>query len=110
MRNRFGRMRFWSRSPSGCRQILLLLPRLPDGELAPADAARVQAHLAACDSCRREAQAFLGLGELLRTESAPEADLPAGHEAVAWILDRERRVEAPPGAAGDRAIGRVRGA
>jgi Putative zinc-finger/FecR protein len=63
---------------------------LPDGELSPTDAALVQAHLAACDACRCEADAFLGLGEVLRAEAAPETDLPTGAEAVAWILDREQ--------------------
>jgi len=73
-----------------CRRIIRLLPGLPDGELSPADAALVQAHLVACDACRREAEAFLGLGELLRAEAAPEADLPTGAAAAAWILDREQ--------------------
>jgi hypothetical protein len=73
-----------------CRRIIRLLPRLPDGELSPADAALVQAHLGACDACRREADAFLGLGKLLRARTAPEAALPTGAEAVARILDREQ--------------------
>jgi hypothetical protein len=90
-----------------CRQVRELLPALPDGDLPPADAARVQAHLSACDSCRREAAEFLGLGELLRAEAAPEADLPAGAQAVAWILDREHRSAASRRTVADAAVGRV---
>ena len=76
---------------------------LPDGELSAADAAFVEAHLAGCDACRREAQAFLGLGELLRQETAPDADLPTGAQAAAWILDRGDR---ETGRRGDGATGR----
>src|SRR5262249_26568678 len=69
-----------------CHRVIRLLPMLPDGELSAAETAFVEAHLAGGEACRREAQAFLGLGELLRQETAPEADLPAGAQAAAWIL------------------------
>jgi predicted anti-sigma-YlaC factor YlaD len=85
---------------SECRRVIRLLPMLPDGGLSAADAAFVEAHLAGCDACRREAQAFLGLGELLRQETAPDADLPTGAQAAAWILDRGDRTT---GRRGDRA-------
>lgn len=71
--------------PPECRPIAPLLPALPDDELSPAEAARVRAHLAVCPRCREEAQAFRRLGALLREQSVPEVELPAGAQAVAWI-------------------------
>jgi anti-sigma factor RsiW len=83
------------RNGADCRKVAPLLPALPDGELSPSEAAQVQAHLAICPACRDEAQAFLGLGELLRQAPVPEAHLPAGDQAMAWILSEDAR-------AGDR--------
>jgi anti-sigma factor RsiW len=85
------------RNGADCRKVSNLLPALPDGELSPSEAAQVRAHLAVCAACRDEAQAFLGLSELLRQAPVPEANLPAGDEAVAWIRTEDAR-------AGDRRV------
>lgn len=53
---------------------VMRLPALLDGELAPAEAAEVNAHLDACDGCRREAERMQGLDLLL----APREELPLG--------------------------------
>jgi hypothetical protein len=85
------------REGAECRKVLPLLPALPDGDLKPSDAARVQAHLAVCSACREEAQAFLSLGERLRQTPVPEADLPTGAQAVAWILEADARRQTADG-------------
>jgi hypothetical protein len=89
------------REGAECRKVLPLLPALPDGDLKPSDAARVQAHLAVCSACREEAQAFLGLGERLRQAPVPEAALPTGAQAVAWILEADARRQTADGSAGE---------
>src|SRR5438445_8558655 len=73
-----------------CQQLAHLLTALPDHDLSPSEAARVQAHLAVCPSCREEARAFFRLGELLRQAPVPEAHLPTGAQAAAWIWEADR--------------------
>jgi hypothetical protein len=99
--HRFDRSDRSDRLPPACRPIAPLLPALPDDELSPADAAKVQAHLDTCPRCRQEARAFLGLGELLREQSAPPVDLPTGAQAVAWI---ERSASRPSSASSNGRI------
>jgi hypothetical protein len=76
------------RLPRDCRRIAALLPALPDGELRPSDARRVEAHLAVCADCRREAELFARLGDLVRQAGAAEPSLPSGEAAVGWILQQ----------------------
>ena len=69
------------------------------GELDPADRARVDAHLAACDDCRASRERFAALmTELARTAPAP----PPIHWGAyrAELRERlERRISAPRGGA-----------
>jgi anti-sigma factor RsiW len=65
-----------------------------DGELDPAEQARLEEHLAGCASCRATRDAFLKLRELLRAESEPAvpADRLAQRRALREIL-RDRPPE-----------------
>jgi hypothetical protein len=72
-----------------CRQIRPLLPRLPDSDLNPGEARLLEAHLAACATCRHEAAAFTRLPELLSEASLPPPRLPAGDQVATWIMEQE---------------------
>src|SRR5438093_11695557 len=72
-----------------CSQINHLLPRLPDGDLDPAETRLVETHLEACAACRREAATFAHLQELIAASSLPPPSLPTGAEVVAWIMEQE---------------------
>jgi anti-sigma factor RsiW len=76
-------------SSSECRQIARLLPALPDGDLADADAERVERHLAACAACREEARAHRELPTRLRQAVPPPPTLPEGHEIVSRAREQE---------------------
>lgn len=62
-----------------CSQIRDRLPLLCYGDLAPAEAARVEAHLQGCAACRAERAALAGVRQLLDQVPTPEPtlDLPA---------------------------------
>lgn len=76
-----------------CEEARVLLMGYIDGELDPAEVARVEDHLAVCVSCRREERSYRSLGDL--TEAGLEGgDIEVSTEA-AWesIYGRlERRV------------------
>ena len=54
-----------------CDEVLELLPGSIDGELDTATAARVRAHVAACDQCERFGGRYAALVRTLRTRHAP---------------------------------------
>jgi anti-sigma factor RsiW len=56
----------------GCRRIRPALVDLAEGTLAPADARRVEAHVAACATCREDLEAMRGLSSELRDPTVPE--------------------------------------
>jgi len=56
-----------------------------DGELGDADRARLEAHLAACEACRRTRDAFAAVGARVRAGAAP-ADRLAARRALREIL------------------------
>jgi len=72
-----------------------------DGELAPAEAAALAAHLETCDACRAQAEAERGLRARLR--ALPLRELPSGLEARvrsarpgrAGVLRAARRLSLP---------------
>jgi predicted anti-sigma-YlaC factor YlaD len=77
------------KSEPECHRIAHLLPALPDGDLDPAEAAEVQAHLEACPECRADAEAMLRVSELLRQDPVANIVLPDGADAAAWILEQD---------------------
>ena len=74
-----------------CRGVERLLLALPDGELAPPEAAELQAHLDACPRCRAEAESLLRFRDLLRAEPLPDVRLPSGAELLNRLQHRQRR-------------------
>jgi len=70
---------------SDCDTILALLDEYLDGTLVADEQARLSAHLAACESCWREAEATRAL--LARTRSLPRSVLP-GRELWSGIAAR----------------------
>jgi hypothetical protein len=58
------------------------------GELAPAEDARLHAHLAACDDCRARYDEEAALGDLLRAEAGGELAFPATIKAGVWAAIR----------------------
>ncbi|MBI5066908.1 MAG: zf-HC2 domain-containing protein [Deltaproteobacteria bacterium] len=67
-----------------CRDVAPLLSERASGVLAPADEARLAAHLAGCGACRAEADRLQDLASLLRV---PEAD-PAEERGAAFLPAR----------------------
>jgi len=82
-------------SGPACRELEPLLAERAAGDLAPADAARLDAHLAGCARCRAEAAAFeqaLGLARLPPPDDAERlAAAPLRAGALADIRRAERR-------------------
>lgn len=76
-----------------CSKVQRLLPGLADGDMEPVLFRRVQEHLEGCPACREEAESYRKLQGLIGGDPVPEAPLPNGREAAAWILrqDVERR-------------------
>jgi anti-sigma factor RsiW len=75
-------------SASLCDELSLLIQADIDGELRPAEAARVASHLDACEACSRHQRQLIALSARLRSE-APR------HRAPASLQDALRtRVEA----------------
>jgi anti-sigma factor RsiW len=75
-----------------CRQIESLLPPYVDGEASARDAARVDAHLAACEACARLVQAQRTVRTVLRARAASLATpAPPGLATrLSALLDRRR--------------------
>ncbi|MFQ5743824.1 MAG: anti-sigma factor family protein [Acidobacteriota bacterium] len=65
-----------------CEEARLLLMAFLDGELAAADVACLEDHLAVCVSCRREERAYRKLKEV--TEQMGDEELPVVDLDVAW--------------------------
>jgi hypothetical protein len=65
-----------------CEQVLISLMVRRDGEVAPLAAEEVDAHLAACASCRTEAAADAALGEQLAAAAATRPAAPALWDAL----------------------------
>jgi anti-sigma factor RsiW len=84
-------------SPAECEWVEQRLPER-DGALSPGQSARVEAHLAACARCRREAEALRALGPLLREPPCPDDAVPSGAQLAAWVLEQDR-ARAPQGPA-----------
>ena len=74
--------------PLPCRTALPMASALLDGELAPAEAARVRAHLSACEACQREFALMRSCASLLgerRSVAPPPTLRPRILEAVAEV-------------------------
>jgi anti-sigma factor RsiW len=90
-----------SATPSACRDLEPLLAEQAAGALGPEDAARVEAHLADCASCRAEAAAYaeaLGLARLPPLSDAERraaSDLPVRTLAALKRADRRRTAWKP---------------
>ncbi|GAC1338770.1 MAG: anti-sigma factor [Acetobacteraceae bacterium] len=77
-----------------CDEIRLLIQADVDGELAPAEAARMAAHMAGCRACAAVQAELVALSGRLRRE-APYHAAPAGlHDAVRARLGRGSAPEA----------------
>jgi anti-sigma factor RsiW len=63
-----------------CRQLVELVTDFLDGELAPADRAAVEAHLARCEHCTSYLEQVRRMLEL-------SAALPSTHEVPVHLLD-----------------------
>jgi len=74
--------------PLPCRTALPMASALLDGELAPAEAARVRAHLSACEACQREFALMRSCAGLLgehQTVAPPPTLRPRILQAVADV-------------------------
>jgi len=72
-----------------CAEVLERLSDYVDGELAAAERARVDAHLAGCDWCERFGQAFGATVGRIRADQATDS-VPAALQArLAAALDDE---------------------
>jgi hypothetical protein len=87
-----------------CAEILENLSAFQDGELSPAEAAALEAHLASCDACRRRLKEYETLWRLLG-DSKPAEPSPGFTEAVlsraaapAFAAAGRRRIWAPAAA------------
>ena len=72
-----------------CDDVRDLLDEYVDGELAPADRASVEEHLAGCEACRTECEELRKTAELVR--SMPRAAAPEGLVAEVRRQIEERR-------------------
>lgn len=74
-----------------CDEAGILLMGHIDGELGPAETARLEDHLAVCVSCRREEGAFRTLGEVTEemiNEELPPIDLDAEWDSIYRRMER----------------------
>ena len=55
-----------------CEQMLPLIEKLADGEAAPSEKARAEAHMEACESCRAHFHFLEALPEAARKAPLPE--------------------------------------
>ena len=77
----------------GCEPIRLLLPWYANGTLEPAERAQVEAHLALCPACSREAQ---GCQELAGAVRGAEPVAPSPHPVqLSRLLARIEEAERP---------------
>lgn len=60
----------WNHRSMDCKQVREQLGVYWDGELPAQEAARVEAHLAGCSSCRKELEFLRALGRAFSTPSA----------------------------------------
>ena len=67
-----------------CEQMLPLIEKLADGEAAPSEKARAEAHMEACDSCRAHFRFLAAL-----PEAARKAPLPQPPEMYWEVLPRK---------------------
>ena len=76
-------------TPVGCGTFRDLLLREPDGELSPADNARLRAHLATCAACAREVKRSMQVGQLLRRDPLrpDQVRLPSGDELAQSVVE-----------------------
>jgi len=74
---------------AACRPFLALLLREGDGELLPADEARLRGHLSSCAPCAREAERRSQIGLLLRRDPLPmdQVRLPTGEELARSVVE-----------------------
>lgn len=56
-----------------CKEFEELIQRDIDGEILPADRAKVQQHVAACSPCRTDRDAYMRIDESLKRSSSPAA-------------------------------------
>ena len=75
-----------------CSQVLEILGEYLDGQVAPAQAQQIAAHVSGCDLCERFGGRFAFAIQTLRTQLAQPAGLDAGVEArLAARLARDCR-------------------
>jgi hypothetical protein len=77
-----------------CSQIKEQLPALLYGDLDPAEAARLKAHLDECPTCRQEYAALAGVREMLDAVPAPKTSVDVGaiyHRLAEGQVQRTRR-------------------
>ena len=74
-----------------CHELHLLIQADIDGELPPADAARVAMHVANCPACARLQSDLITLGQRLR------ADAPRGAASAATRAAVAKRLQSMPG-------------
>ena len=60
-----------------CGQVMAVLSDVIDGGIAPAVAARVEAHVAGCGQCARFGQQFVALLTTMREQLARPDEVPA---------------------------------
>jgi anti-sigma factor RsiW len=78
---------------TACKDFDLLLPLHASGALEPADASRVEAHLATCAACRAEAVADRDMLELAKLPPAGDAERRALADGPRRVLAELRRNE-----------------
>ena len=87
-------------SGTSCEEMRLLVQADVDGELSPAEAARVAAHVGGCASCAETEARLLALRARLRREvppePAPEALRAKVRASIAGLLPAEPVVRAAP--------------
>jgi hypothetical protein len=82
-------------SPLACRRLRLALVDLADGTLAPAEARRVEAHVAICATCRGDLAIMRGLTTGLRDPSLPEPPEDFWRQQRQAIMRQVRQVPEP---------------
>ena len=85
-------------TPLACRRLRLALVDFADGALAPAEARRVEAHVAACATCRDDLAIMRGLTTGLRDPSLPEPPEDFWRQQRQAIMRQVRQVPEPAAA------------